>query len=153
MASQILTGSANPSYTNNTGQNVRVIIYYMDATVDNTITVNWAGVSATAGNVTAMGKNIAFASAFYGDLSTFKWWWKDSKNPRVSMVGNNLAYALPTIDADLNKKGIKRWFYDNVLVNGIVQSAALPTELFLAPNQSFSAICGPYNVVVIPEAG
>jgi hypothetical protein len=152
MASQVLTGSANPAYTNNTGQNVRVIIYYMDATTDNTITVNWAGVSATAGNVTAMGKNIAFASAFYGELSGFKWWRKNQVNPRVSMTGNNLAYVVPTIEGDLTKKGIRRWFTDT-LTDGIVQSVALPTEVFLAPNQTFSAICGPYNIVVMPENG
>ena len=29
MASQVLSGSSNPSYTNNTGQNVRVVINFM----------------------------------------------------------------------------------------------------------------------------
>jgi len=30
---------------------------------------------------------------------------------------------------------------------------ALPTEIMLAAGQTFSATCGPYNIVVIPEAG
>ena len=32
MASQVLSGASNPSYTNNTGQNVRVVINYMAGT-------------------------------------------------------------------------------------------------------------------------
>lgn len=77
MASQILSGAANPTYTNNTGQNVRVIINFLSGAT----TVNWAGVSA-------------------------------------------LATAGP-----------------------------LPKEVMLAPNQAFSAICGPYNIAVIKEDG
>jgi len=33
------------------------------------------------------------------------------------------------------------------------QNIALPTEIMLAPNQSFSAVCGPYNIVIIKEDG
>ena len=29
MASQVLSGTSNPSYTNNTGENVRVVINFM----------------------------------------------------------------------------------------------------------------------------
>jgi hypothetical protein len=31
--------------------------------------------------------------------------------------------------------------------------SALPTEIMLAAGQTFSATCGVYNIVVIPEAG
>jgi hypothetical protein len=30
---------------------------------------------------------------------------------------------------------------------------ALPTEIILAPGESFGAVCGVYNIVVIPENG
>ena len=41
MASQVLSGVSNPTYTNNTGQNVRVVINYMQ----NVTVMNWAGVT------------------------------------------------------------------------------------------------------------
>jgi hypothetical protein len=77
MASQVFSGSSNPTYTNNTGKNVRIILNFLS----NATAVNWAGVSA---------------------VST---------------------------------------------------SGPLPKEVMLAPNQSFSAVCGPYNIAVIKEDG
>jgi hypothetical protein len=77
MASQVFSGASNPTYTNNTGQNVRVILSFLS----NATAVNWAGVSASA------------------------------------------------------------------------TSGPLPKELILAPNQTFSAVCGPYNLAIIKEDG
>lgn len=64
MASQVLSGSSNPSYTNNTGKNVRIVINYMRGRPG--ITINWAGVSASAPNALAIGRNLAF----HGGLGT-----------------------------------------------------------------------------------
>lgn len=77
MASQVISGASNPTYTNNTGKNVRIILNFLS----NATTVNWAGVSAVS------------------------------------------------------------------------SSGPLPSEVMLAPNQSFSAACGPYNIVVVKEDG
>jgi hypothetical protein len=110
MASQVLSGSSNVSYTNNTGQNVRIVINYMSGVTSGgstTLTVNWAGVSAT-GLFNAIGRNLATS----GIIST-------ANNGLITSSSNS----------------------------------ALPTELMLAPSQTFSAICGAYNIVVIPEAG
>ncbi len=110
MASQVLSGSSNVSYTNNTGQNVRIVINYMAGSTSGTsitLTLNWAGVSAT-GPFTAIGRNLATS----GGLST-------ANNGLITTSGNS----------------------------------ALPTELMLAPGQTFSALCAAYNIVVIPEAG
>lgn len=120
MASQVLSGSGSVSYTNNTGQNVRVVINLMSGTstqgpgtiINPGITINWGPVgaplriqTATAGFV-AIGRNIAFS--------------------------NDLTFGS----------------------NGLLPPGnALPTELMLAPGQIFSATCGLYNIVVIPEAG
>lgn len=41
MAAQVLSGSSNPSYTNNTGQNVRLVIN----SLRNCTAISWAGVS------------------------------------------------------------------------------------------------------------
>jgi len=77
MASQVLNGASNPSYTNTTGQNVRVIFNFLR----NPTSITWAGVSAS------------------------------------SSLGT------------------------------------LPEEVMLAPNQSFSAVCGAFNIVIIKEDG
>lgn len=53
MASQVLSGATNASYTNNTGQNVRLIINYMS----NVTSMTWAGVTVTASSTT-IGKDI-----------------------------------------------------------------------------------------------
>ena len=53
MASQVLSGARNASYTNNTGQNVRLIINYMQ----NVTRMTWAGVTVNAESTT-IGKDI-----------------------------------------------------------------------------------------------
>lgn len=53
MASQVLSGASNASYTNNTGQNVRLIINYMS----NVTSMTWAGVTVNA-SATTIGKDI-----------------------------------------------------------------------------------------------
>ena len=102
MASQVLSGSSNVSYTNNTGQNVRIVINYMQTTsAPYRLSMNWAGVSLPAITVSspyAIGRTIGL-SAGYGE------------------------------------------------------QRAAPSEIMLAPGQTFSAVCGQYNIVVIPEAG
>ena len=131
MASQVLSGSSNVSYTNNTGQNVRIVINYMagvntsttSAVIYQLINMSWAGVSVSA-PLTAIGRNLAFNNNGDGIPST---------GSGYSIIANN-AYA--------SGNG-----------NSVPVEGALPTELMLAPGQTFSASCGVYNVVIIPEAG
>ena len=114
MASQVLSGSSNVSYTNNTGQNVRIVINYMAGVTSGsstTLTINWSGVGVTAA-LQAIGRNLA-----------------------ISNTSNNSINAVPSSSG------------------GIAPITALPTELMIAPGQTFSASCGAYNIVVIPEAG
>ena len=75
MASQVLSGNSNPSYTNNTGQNVRVILNFLS----NPTIVSWGGATTT--------------------------------------------------------------------------TQPFPSEIMLAPNQTFRATSGPFNLVVIKEDG
>jgi hypothetical protein len=60
MAAQVLSGTGNVSYTNNTGQNVRVVINFMSSV----ISMSWAGVTHTSSvNATTaptIGRNLAF---------------------------------------------------------------------------------------------
>lgn len=119
MASQVLSGSSNPSYTNNTGQNVRVVINYMEGDPSTQrLTINWAGLSVTA----------------------------DSKVPNIApVIGRNLAFSASSANVANNMANTQGTQSQAV--------SALPTEIMLAPNQTFSAICKIYNIVIIPEAG
>lgn len=113
MASQVLSGSSNLSYTNNTGQNVRIIINYMATPA----IMNWGfGSIIPSPQIIAIGRNLAFnAGRDFGS----------------AMSANN-----------------------GVTINGSEGlEFALPTELMLSSGQTFTATCGIYNVVVIPEAG
>ena len=178
MASQVLSGASNPSYTNNTGQNVRVVINYMTGTpytpgrlaprdrfgnafgqdvapIPSTLTLTWAGVSAgsssSEGSIT-IGRNLAFGQ-LYRDTA--------SGGTQQVQIGE-LRPGQPGFDTNLTDQG--RAIFQAVGVNNSVALAVvsnnaagfvsgLPTELLLAPGQSFSAVCGVYNIVVIPEAG
>jgi len=129
MASQVLSGVSNPSFTNNTGQNVRVVINFMKSihsgsgnTGNNTgITINWAGVSASAQNAIAIGRNIAFSTG------------SGTETPGLTITANNMT-VFESADAQKSNQ-------------------ALPTEIMLKNGETFSATCGAYNIVVIPEAG
>jgi len=166
MASDILSGQSNPTFTNPYQQNVRIIINYMNSTNAKEITINWAGVSITETNVEAFGKNVACASSFYGDYFLFndgqkiKWnWWKKFNkvfNPRSALVAQNVAVSMPVIEAEFtNKKRFKQWFVDNITdnINGFSFAIALPTEIYLKPGQTFSAVCGAYNIIILKEDG
>lgn len=124
MASQVLSGSSNVSYTNNTGQNVRIVINYMAGRTltppspSTEIQMNYAGVNINAFYVLAIGRNLAFNNGL---------------NSSSAISSNNAT----TVDTGGSEQ-----------IN-----FALPTELMLAPGQTFSASCGAYNIIVIPEAG
>lgn len=63
MAAQVLTGTGSVSYTNNTGQNVRIIINTCQfPTVASTVTISAGGANFSATNVFAFGKNFAYSS-------------------------------------------------------------------------------------------
>jgi hypothetical protein len=130
MASQVLSGSANVSYTNNTGQNVRVVINYMA----NPTSMIWGSASnapprasAFPGSVLAIGRNLAFSSGVYSTTGF--------GGATVAISANNMVLI------------------DSSSVPRELDNAALPTELMLASGHGFSASCGAYNIVIIPEAG
>ncbi len=125
MASQVLSGSSNVSYTNNTGQNVRIVINYMRSVQQQSgfntfslISMSWAGVSISGPNTRnsyAIGRNLAFNNIYSGGISA-----------------NN--FSAQNFDTSGNP--------------------GLPTELMLAPGQTFATTgIDAYNIVVIPEAG
>jgi hypothetical protein len=150
MASQVLSGASNPSYTNNTGQNVRVIINYMrsiitqSGTTDRftglstptieTITINWAGLSATAEN--------SYSSSLVTPAIGAPLTLVTTGAPGPILIGKSLG-TFATVEGGTVSNGA--W--------SPRASFALPLEILLAPGQTFSAVCSAYNIIVIPENG
>lgn len=136
MASQVLSGSSDPSYTNNTGQNVRVVINFML----NTASIAWGGVATSISPKATIGRNLAFSNGSGTGVASnmaLKFTTTISQQVLVASSGG-VPYAVDTFKTVSTTK-------ENI--------ASLPTELMLAPGQTFSAVCSVYNIVVIPEAG
>lgn len=129
MASQVLIGSSNPSYTNNTGQNVRILINYMASCTSMT----WEGVTVTAA-ATTIGKSIppSYKSNSFSISGTIS----GSISPNVSL--GSISGTLSGGSGSLNLDPV---------------NSSFPVELTIASGQSFSALSGAYNIVVIKEDG
>lgn len=166
MASEVFSGSKwEKPYTNNTPQNVRVVINFMQSlaktipsgtpgrlssnnpTIDYELTLNWAGVS-----VSAISKgNSRRVRGPLGVLSTV-----DPGGPIT--IGRNLAFfnSLPRDNTLLQIFLEETPISSNNCANGSMgdnQTIGFPTEIILAPKDTFNAVCGKYNIVVIPENG
>lgn len=208
MASQVLSGASNASYTNNTGQNVRLIINYMS----NVTSMTWAGVNVTA-TATTIGKDIQNITGDFRGLvlgrsisrvtnlrvGTRNNGYQDVReltlsnekvNIQVSGVVENQVEGSQIQDVNVTL-GTRRYSYGDIssgsssgILTNILGAFApfllklrggdrpefagpnifyvpqtiskggnFPAELMLAPNQSFSAICGAFNAIVIKEDG
>jgi hypothetical protein len=164
MASQVLSGASNATYTNNTGQNVRIVINYMSGTATG-ISLNWAGVSVSAA-LAAIGRNLA--SSYIDIVDPPNNPFRDSiTNTGTTTQSTSISLAAatyPGYGVASNNNALARTVTttETYTFSGSLQSpagtkttgsGALPTELMLASGQTFSAQCGVYNIVVIPEAG
>lgn len=69
MASQVLSGNSNPSYTNTTGQNVRLILNVLE----NITSISWGGVTTNLSDV-VFGQKLPLdgSGGTYGTTGTFR---------------------------------------------------------------------------------
>ena len=209
MASQVLSGAANASYPNNTGQNVRLIINYMS----NVTSMTWAEVNVTASSTT-IGKDIQnitgeFRSARIGQTISRSNWNSGNLTFKTLEVGGKTnisiaeggggfaTYAIVSTESTrpLNSRlrifganqtinnretgdsatgkepAVLPYFapdpslgsIDNAFVSGVSnifyvpltvsRGGNFPVELMLESGQSFSAVCGAFNLVAIREDG
>ena len=172
MASQVLSGSSNPSYTNNTGENVRVVINFMTSRrqliqesrlggfrrpiFKETLNVTWSGVGVeystqdrvnTRGEYdrtaepATIGRNLAFTRNISvrgpGGGTTFIGEFNDRGDTPQEVATDAPSVAAAAVAGNAN----------------CLTNISFPTEIILAPGQTFSAICGVHNIVVIPENG
>ena len=145
MASQVLSGNGNLTYVNNTGQNVRVIINFIQGV---------ANIPNLSGNVVYQSSSSAYGitltwSANNGGVVSIN-------APSALAMGRNLAYSYGAGAGTATTDTYAISAYNMVpYESGTSQksNSGLPTEIMLAANQSFTATCSAYNVVVIPENG
>ena len=133
MASQVLTGTGDVTYTNNTGQNVRIVINYMKLNNSNSInfgsiTVSFGGVSTTVRTYGGtIGRGIAGTTRDTGSGAT---------------ASQNFAKELLTAGE----------------IEGVPLEIILaPTETFSVVGNAQANVStitiAAYNMVVIPEGG
>jgi hypothetical protein len=150
MASQVLSGSSNPIYTNNTGQNVRVVINYMAPSVSQRQLFAQealrafnaqieAQVAAGVPRILATASAQQFANSFTISINWAGVSANASSEAGLFAIGRNLATV--TVSQASGNNAFGNFAF------------GLPTEIILAPGQTFSAVCSTYNIVVIPEAG
>tara|TARA_Y100000766_G_scaffold28004_1_gene19456 strand:- start:468 stop:806 length:339 start_codon:yes stop_codon:yes gene_type:complete len=60
MATQVSSGNGNVNYTNNTGQNVRVIVYYFETTTSDSAVSIGGMQNLTIPSYTTLGKYLAY---------------------------------------------------------------------------------------------
>ena len=156
MASTVLSGVNAPAYRNNTDQNVRIVINYMSSDGANNLVLNWSGVSAGGryDSPTIIGRNLAHSTVIERSASG---------TIQTVQVGS-LREGQPGFQRDAGPRGQGNFIFQAVPTsvdtavavsanNASGRGVALPTELMIAPGETFSAICGVYNIVVIPENG
>tara|TARA_R100000030_G_scaffold73180_1_gene56492 strand:- start:238 stop:642 length:405 start_codon:yes stop_codon:yes gene_type:complete len=134
MASQVLTGTGDVTYTNNTGQNVRIVINYMR--IDNDSSQNFGSITVS-----------------FGGVST-----------NVRTYGGAVGRGIAGTVRDTGSGATASQNYAQDLTKQSHQSEAVPLEIILAPTETFSVVgnansgvanitLGAHNIVVIPEAG
>ena len=150
MASQVLSGASNASYTNNTGQNVRLIINYMS----NVTSMTWAGVTVTA-SATTIGKDVPISYSATNFTMII---------PTGTLAADNTSASNDA--ARIKLRGTVSYIGGKTITGADVPAPAtgtlnltpttntsFPIELMLADGESFSSVCGAYNAIVIKEDG
>ncbi len=126
MAAQVLSGSGNVSYTNSTGQNVRVVINYLrNGNADGTMTFQGVTVELRINHV--YGKTLAFADEFAGGGREGV-----TQIMTASTISQGAGLARTQVPLEI------------ALANG---------ETLSISNSTSSAYIEGYNMIIIPEAG
>lgn len=123
MAATVLNGSSNLAYTNSTGGNVRVIIYYMSS------------VSSTGGNPQISLTSNFGTATMNGGINGFA-------------IGKDIAGSTSTTNQSITSQNIGQ-----IGLGGNIPYGSIPTQIMLANGQTLSATCGGYNIAIIPENG
>jgi hypothetical protein len=150
MASQVLSGATNASYTNNTGQNVRLIINYMT----NVTAMTWAGVTVTA-SARTIGKNVPISYSATNFTMTLPTGILNASNISASAdPGRITLRGTVAFTSGTSSTGEAIPLRASGTLNLTPSTNSdFPVELMLSNGQTFSAVCGAYNIISIKEDG
>ena len=150
MASQVLSGANNASYTNNTGQNVRLIINYMS----NVTSMTWAGVNVTA-SATTIGKNVPISYSATNFTMSIPTGTLAAGNISASNDASriNLRGTVSYITGQRTNTGADIPALASGTLNLTPSTNKFPTELMLANGEKFDSVCGAFNAIIIKEDG
>jgi len=133
MASQVLSGTGDVTYTNNTGQNVRIVTNYMK--LNNSSSINFGSITVS-----------------FGGVST-----------TVSTYGGTIGRGIAGTTRDTGSGATaSQNFAKGILTAGEIEGVPLeiilaPTETFSVVGNAQANVStitiAAYNMVVIPEAG
>jgi len=126
MAAQVLSGSGPVSYTNSTGQNVRLVINYLEKSY----TGGEATLSFPGTSITIDGSGSPGGGPIYGKSIAYKKTGGGNENPESQNAWSTVNDVVP-IPLEI------------ALANG---------ETFSITGLTPAAILG-YNIIIIPEAG
>ena len=126
MAATVLSGTGNVSYTNNTGQNVRIITNYLKAKENTTLTISVSGTNGT------------FSMSLSGG----------TQNDGVA-IGRGLAYSFTSANAGNAAANIA------LTNNGdpVPTELAIEPNQTYSITKSGGGLDQDYNLIVIPESG
>ena len=159
MASQVLSGSSNPTYTNNTGQNVRLLFNY----IANCTSMTWAGVTVTGSST--VGKDVLTINGEVrsvtapigstGDITVLSSVTQGQLNPGSFVDPNSIAVSSTVFNTFDPGGKDSNPYSENIfyIPLSISPGGDFPSELVLASGQAFSAVSGAFNIVVIKEDG
>ena len=129
MAATVLSGTGNVSYTNNTGQNVRIVTNYLKANANTTL------------SITVSGSNGTFSITLGGGTDSVS-------------IGRGLSYAYNS-----GQLGTAAASVAGANQSGNTYEQSVPTEIALENAQTYSITKAgggtdqDYNLLVIPESG
>ena len=86
MAAQVLSGSGNVSYTNSTGQNVRLVINYLQTEGSADSTITFPGFSLNLQRKTRIGKMLAYIDYPAKDRASISMAWADDETSDARMA-------------------------------------------------------------------
>lgn len=166
MASQVLSGTSNPSYTNNTGQNVRLLMNYIaDCT-----SMTWAGVTVTGNSSVSKdimkinGEVRAFKADHPNTTTLVANLVVDPTSPLTASNQQGFGYQNPSNTIQVNAPALLPINHSGSAGEGRTPNAhyipltispggEFPTELVLADGEAFSALSGAFNILAIKEDG
>lgn len=159
MASQVLSGTSNPSYTNNTGQNVRLLMNY----IANCTSMTWAGVTVTGDST--VGKDVMTIN---GEIRSFEGGGSPATPAPLTVSSTEATgffQSFPGAGSEIKTQATRLTAAEYVgsddvatanvhyIPLTITPGGEFPTELVLADGEAFSALSGAFNIVVIKEDG